>query len=142
MSTLDNLYREIIMEHYKNPRNKGLIKNEEYTNARIKNTACGDDITFSTKVENGMVIDCKQQAAGCSISVASASVMTEIMIGKTKENALEIANTFLNMVSNQEYDQSIDLEEAEVFGGVKQFPARIKCASIAWVAFKDTLSQE
>jgi len=184
MSTLDNLYREIIMEHYKNPRNKGLIKNEEYTNARIKNPACGDDITVSTKVENGMVIDCKQQAAGCSISVASASVMTEIMIGKTKENALEIANTFLNMVSNQEYDQSIDLEEAsasvmteimigktkenaleiantflnmvsnqeydqsidleeaEVFGGVKQFPARIKCASIAWVAFKDTLSQE
>jgi NifU-like protein involved in Fe-S cluster formation len=64
------------------------------------------------------------------------------MIGKSVDEAIELANNFLNMVSNKEYNQALDLEEAEVFNGVKQFPARIKCASIAWVAFKDTLSKE
>jgi len=142
MSNLDNLYREIIMEHYKNPRNKGLVETDGYKNARIKNPSCGDDVTISTKIEEGYIKDCKQQASGCSISVASASVMTELVIGKTKEEALKLSETFLNMVSNHDYDQEIDLEEAEVFSGIKQFPARVKCASIAWVAFKDTLSQE
>jgi SUF system NifU family Fe-S assembly protein len=142
MSNLDNLYREIIMEHYKNPRNKGLLDDPKYKSIRIKNPSCGDDITMQTLVEDGVIKDCRQVASGCSISVASASVLSEIMIGKTVDEAIELANNFLNMVSNKEYNQALDLEEAEVFNGVKQFPARIKCASIAWVAFKDTLSKE
>ncbi|MFA7075538.1 MAG: SUF system NifU family Fe-S cluster assembly protein [Candidatus Izemoplasmatales bacterium] len=142
MSNLDNLYREIIMEHYKNPRNKGLIENDKYNSVRIKNPSCGDDITMQTLVEDGIIKDCRQIATGCSISVASASVLSEIMIGKPVSQATNIAENFLNMVSNKEYDTTIDFEEAEVFNGVKQFPARIKCASIAWVAFKDTLPKE
>ena len=142
MSNLDNLYREIIMEHYKNPRNKGLLDDSKYKSIRIKNPSCGDDITMQTLVEDGIIKDCRQTASGCSISVASASVLSEIMIGKTVDEAIVLANNFLNMVSNKEYNQALDLEEAEVFNGVKQFPARIKCASIAWVAFKDTLSKE
>ncbi len=139
MSNLDNLYREIIMEHYKNPRNHGLVDNSDYKSNRIKNPSCGDDITIQTLVEDGKIKDIKQEATGCSISVASASVLTEIMIGKTVEEAKEIVNAYLNMVTDKEYNQTIDLEEASVFSGVKKFPARIKCASIAWVAFKDTL---
>jgi len=142
MSNLDNLYREIIMEHYKNPRNNGLLENNLYNSVRIKNPSCGDDITMQVLVEDGVVKDCRQKATGCSISVASASILTDIMIGKSVEEAKELADNFLNMVSNKEYDDSIDLEEAEVFAGVKQFPARIKCASIAWVAFKDSLKKE
>lgn len=142
MSNLDNLYREIIMEHYKNPRNKGLFEDDRYKTIRIKNPSCGDDITIQTLVEDGIVKDCRQIATGCSISVASASVLSEIMIGKPLEKALLLAENFLNMVSNKNYDETLDLEEAEVFSGVKQFPARIKCASIAWVAFKDTLKKE
>ncbi len=142
MSNLDNLYREVIMEHYKNPRNKGLLDDSKYKSIRIKNPSCGDDITMQTLVCDGVIKDCRQVASGCSISVASASVLSEIMIGKTIKEAIELANNFLNMVSNKEYNQALDLEEAEVFNGVKQFPARIKCASIAWVAFKDTLSKE
>lgn len=142
MSNLDNLYREIIMEHYKNPRNKGLIDDANYQSVRIKNPSCGDDITMQTLIVDGIIKDCRQVATGCSISVASASVLSEIMIGKKIEDALMLANNFLNMVSNKDYDETVDLEEAMVFNGVKQFPARIKCASIAWVAFKDTLNKE
>ncbi|MBI9009131.1 MAG: SUF system NifU family Fe-S cluster assembly protein [Tenericutes bacterium] len=139
MSELDNLYREVIMDHYKSPRNKGLVEDAEYKLFRIKNPSCGDDITIQTKVENGIVTDCRQIGHGCSISMASASVLTEIMIGKTLEEAKNIADNYLNMVSNKEFDTELDLEEAAVFSGVRQFPARIKCASIAWVAFKDTI---
>lgn len=139
MNNLDHLYREIIMEHYKNPRNKGLVDDDRYQKNRIKNPSCGDDITIEVLVEDGVVKDVKQEATGCSISVASASVLSEIMIGKPVEEAKKIVDTYLNMVTNKDFDQSIDLEEAAVFSGVKKFPARIKCASIAWVAFKDSL---
>jgi len=139
MSGLDNLYREVIMEHYKNPRNKGLKEDENYTLFHIKNPSCGDDITIQTLVKDGIIKDCRHIGHGCSISMASASVLTEIMMDKPVEEALNIANNYLNMVANKEYDETLDLEEATVFSGVKDFPARIKCASIAWVAFKDTL---
>ena len=139
MSQLDHLYREIIMDHYKNPRNIGLLEDDHYQSNRIKNPSCGDDVTIQVLVENNIVKDVKQKATGCSISVASASVLTEIVIGKTVEEAKIIVDTCLKMITNQEFDESIDLEEAAVFSGVKQFPARIKCASIAWVAFKDGL---
>ncbi|MGE4572169.1 MAG: Fe-S cluster assembly sulfur transfer protein SufU [Candidatus Izemoplasmatales bacterium] len=139
MNNLDHLYREIIMEHYKNPRNKGLINDDHYHKNRIKNPSCGDDITIQVLIEDGFVKDVKQVATGCSISVASASVLSEIMIGKSVEEAKKIVDTYINMVTNKEFDESVDLEEAAVFSGVKKFPARIKCASIAWIAFKDSL---
>ena len=139
MSGLDNLYREVIMEHYKNPRNQGLSEDPSYKLFRIKNPSCGDDITIQTHVVDGVIKDCRHIGHGCSISMASASVLTEIMIGKTIEEAQYIADNYLNMVANKNYDENLDLEEAKVFSGVRQFPARIKCASIAWVAFKDTL---
>lgn len=139
MAGLDNLYREVIMEHYKNPRNKGLKDNENYKLFHIKNPSCGDDITIQTYSEDGIIKDCRQEGHGCSISMASASVLTEIMIGKKVDEAINIANNYLNMVANKPFDENLDLEEAAVFSGVRQFPARIKCASIAWVAFKDTL---
>ena len=142
MSNLDQLYRQVILEHYKNPRNKGLIENDKYQAIRIKNPACGDDITIQTLVEEGIIKDIKQEATGCSIACASASILSELLIGKTKEEATDFANEFLKMVSNQPFDESFDFEEAEALAGVKLFPARIKCASIAWVAFNDSLKGE
>ena len=127
------------MEHYKNPRNQGLVEDEKYTANRIKNPSCGDDITIQVWVEDGLVKDIRQVATGCSISVASASVLSEIVKGKTVEDAKKIVEAYINMVTNKPFDESVDLEEAAVFSGVKKFPARIKCASIAWVAFKDSL---
>ncbi|XFA99729.1 Fe-S cluster assembly sulfur transfer protein SufU [Candidatus Izemoplasma sp. B36] len=139
MAGLDNLYREVIMEHYKNPRNKGLVDDENYKLFRIKNPSCGDDITIQTYVKDGIIKDCRQMGHGCSISMASASILTEMMIDKPVEEAKKVVEAYLNMVANKDYNKKIDLEEAQVFSGVRNFPARIKCASIAWVAFKDTL---
>ena len=142
MSQLENLYREVIMEHYKNPRNKGLVSDPSYTTIHIKNPSCGDDITVQSKLEGNHIQDCRQDGHGCSICCSSASVLTETMIGKTKEQAIVIATNYLQMVKNQPFDETVDLEEASVYTGIRQFPARVKCASIAWMAFLDTLKKE
>ena len=142
MNNLENLYRQVIMEHYKNPRNKGLVSDLTYKTIHIKNPSCGDDITIQSKVENGLVKDVRHEGTGCSICCSSASVLSETVTGKKIEDAKEITETYINMLTNKEYDENVDLEEAVVYGGVKQFPARIKCASIAWKAFEGTLESE
>jgi SUF system NifU family Fe-S assembly protein len=142
MKDIQNLYRQVIMDHYKNPRNKGLVNDETYKTVHIKNPSCGDDITIQSKVENGLVKDVRHEGTGCSICCSSASVLSETVTGKKIEDAKEITETYINMLTNKEYDENVDLEEAVVYGGVKQFPARIKCASIAWKAFEGTLESE
>lgn len=141
MANLENLYREVIMEHYKNPRNKGLFDDPKYHSKHIKNPSCGDDVTIQTKTIDGIIEDCRFEGSGCSICCASASVLTETMIGKNVEEATVIADNYLKMVSNEPIDPKIDLEEAEVFAGVRLFPARIKCASISWKAFLETIKK-
>jgi SUF system NifU family Fe-S assembly protein len=141
MEKLDNLYREIIMEHYKNPRNKGLVDDPAYVTVHIKNPSCGDDITIQSHFINGKVIDCRHDGHGCSICCSSASVLTETVIDKTVTEAEKLADNYLKMVSNKPFDAFLDLEEASVYSGVRQFPARIKCASIAWQAFLETLKK-
>ena len=141
MKNLELLYRQVIMDHYKNPRNKGLLKDSLYRTVHIKNPTCGDDITIQSFVEDGIVKDIRYDGIGCSICCSSASVMSETLIGKTKEDAKKIADTYLNMLTNKEYDKSINLEEAIAYKGVSKFPARIKCASIAWKAFEGTLEE-
>jgi SUF system NifU family Fe-S assembly protein len=142
MENLENLYREVILEHYKNPRNKGLLNDPAYVTVHIKNPSCGDDITIQSKIVDGTVMDCRHEGKGCSICCSSASVMTETMIGKTTKSAQNIAENYLKMVSNKDFDPTVDLEEATVYAGVKQFPARVKCASIAWQAFVQTLEKK
>ncbi len=142
MADLDNLYRQIIMEHYKNPRNKGLSDDPGYVTAHIKNPSCGDDITVQSLLADGVVKDCRHDGHGCSICCASASVLTETVIGKTMDAARALAGNYLNMVSNKDHDPAVDLEEAAVFAGVRQFPARVKCASIAWQAFVRTIPEQ
>lgn len=142
MAQLENLYREVIMDHYKNPRNKGLINQSSYTTIHLKNPTCGDDITIQSRVNQDTIQDCRHDGHGCSICCASASILTETMIGKSCCDARNLTNNYLNMVRNQPFDASIDLEEAAVFSGIRQFPARTKCASIAWIAFLDTLPKE
>lgn len=141
MAELDNLYREVILEHYKNPRNKGLSQDPGYVTVHIKNPSCGDDITIQTLTADGVVKDCRHEGHGCSICCSSASVLTETMVGKTLTTSKAIAENYLAMVSNKPFDPTVDLEEAAAYAGVRQFPARVKCASIAWQAFLKTLSE-
>ena len=142
MENLENLYREVILEHYRNPRHKGLLPDPSYVTVHVNNPSCWDDITVQTKIEDGKVADCRHEGKGCSICCSSASVMTETVIGKTLGEAKKVADNYLLMVTGKEPDPSVDLEEAEVYAGVRQFPARVKCASIAWHAFEQTLEKK
>ena len=141
MSGLQNLYRQVIMDHYKNPRNKGLLQEDGYKTVHIKNPTCGDDITIQSKLENGEVKDVRHDGTGCSICCSSASVMSEVLIGKSITDAVKIKDTYLNMLSNKEFDETVELEDAIAYSGVRQFPARIKCASIAWKALEGTIEE-
>ncbi len=141
MNNLEILYRQVIMDHYKNPRNKGLINDPTYKTVHIKNPSCGDDITIQSKIEGNIVKDVRHEGTGCSICCSSASVLSETLKGKTKEDAMIISKNYLNMLSNKEYDENVELDEAIVYQGVRKFPARIKCASIAWKAFEGTVEE-
>ena len=141
MNNMETLYRQVIMDHYKNPRNKGLLNGSEYKTIHIKNPTCGDDITIQSKINNGEVIDVRHDGTGCSICCSSASVMSETLIGKSIEEAVKVKDAYLGMLTNKEYDESVELEDAIAYQGVSKFPARVKCASIAWKAFEGTLQE-
>ncbi len=143
MADLSNLYRQIIMDHYKNPRNKGLTNDLSYVKCHIKNPSCGDAIDIESKVIDGKVVDVRQDGVGCSICCASASIMSETVIGLSVEDATNLIENYLKMVSNDEtYDHTVDFGELGVFEGIKDFPARVRCASIASKAFLNTLKKE
>ena len=141
MEKLENLYRQIIMEHYKNPKNKGLVDHPAYIKHHIKNPTCGDDITIQTHVQNNRVIDIRHEGSGCSICCSSASVLSVLLKDKPVEEARAFVDNYLRMLMDKPLDPSIDLEDAWAYQGVRKFPARIKCASIAWKAFDETLKK-
>lgn len=142
MANMSNLYREIIMDHYKNPRNKGIKNEEGYIKCHLKNPSCGDAIDVETKVENGVITDVRQDGTGCSICCSSASIMTEVVKGMKVDDCKNLLNNYLLMVSNQEFDHEVDFDELQVFDGIKDFPARVRCASISSQALLSTLKEE
>lgn len=139
MNNLENLYRQVIMDHYKNPRNKGL---KGYKNIHYKNPSCGDDITIEAKIEDGVLKEVNHQGMGCSICCSSASVLTELVKGKTVEETQEIINKYFKMLVGEEIENEEVLEDALVYQGVSKFPARIKCATIAWKALEQLIKGE
>ncbi|MEQ6356965.1 Fe-S cluster assembly sulfur transfer protein SufU [Lysinibacillus sp. M3] len=134
-NNLDQLYRSVIMDHYKNPRNKGSIENDAVT-IDMNNPTCGDRIHLTLKVTDGIVEDAKFDGEGCSISMSSASMMTQLIKGKKIDEALELADIFSKMMMGEDYSDKYDLEDVEALQGVSQFPARIKCATLAWKAME------
>jgi len=138
---LDQLYRQVIMDHYKAPRNRGEIKGDALT-VNLNNPTCGDRIQLQMVVKDGKITDAKFLGEGCSISLASASMMTEVIIGKSVEDALKLAAIFSDLIQGKEYDkESFDLGDIEALRGVSKFPARIKCATLAWKALEKGLKQ-
>jgi len=134
---LKQLYQDIILEHGKSPRNLG--KCEGYSHeAKGYNPLCGDKVHVYLKLDNGKKVDSLTfEGDGCAISLASASIMTELVKGKSFEEAKEIMNAFLNMIKNTSEIQSNHLDEDQKtklmsLSGVKQFPMRVKCATLAW----------
>ncbi|MEB2281513.1 SUF system NifU family Fe-S cluster assembly protein [Lysinibacillus xylanilyticus] len=139
-NNLDQLYRSVIMDHYKNPRNKGSIEEDAVT-IDMNNPTCGDRIHLTLKVTDGIVEDAKFDGEGCSISMSSASMMTQLIKGKKVEEALELAEIFSKMMMGEDYSEKYDLEDVEALQGVSQFPARIKCATLAWKAMEKGVKQ-
>lgn len=139
---LDTLYRQVIMDHYKNPRNKGMIEEEDSLTVNMNNPTCGDRIQLTMKLDNGIVTDAKFDGEGCSISMSSASMMTQAVKGKTVDDALKLSTIFSQMMQGQDYDDNIDLGDIEALQGVAKFPARIKCATLAWKAMEKGVMQK
>ncbi len=131
---IDQLYRQIIMDHYKNPRNKGLVDDASYLTIHLNNPSCGDELTIQLKIENNRIIDVKHQGHGCSICCSSASVMSDTIKNKTVDDALAIIHEFYEMIKGYSFNDQILTGEPVVYQGVSQFPARIKCATLAWKA--------
>jgi len=140
---LDSLYQEIILDHYKNPHHKGLREPFEAEVHHV-NPTCGDEVTLRVHVgEDGLVDDVSYDAVGCSISQASASVMTDLVIGKPVDEAMTIHEEFLALMQGKgavEPDEEV-LEDAVAFSGVAKFPARVKCALLSWMAWKDATTR-
>ncbi|MDI9498161.1 MAG: SUF system NifU family Fe-S cluster assembly protein [Bacillota bacterium] len=128
-----DLYRQIIMDHYQNPRNHHLTENPDYCTVRLKNPSCGDDITVQVCLCGGRVADCRQNGSGCSICCSSASMMSELLREKSVEEALELVACFRQMVMGEPCDLDM-LEEAQSLAGVANLPPRVNCATLAWQA--------
>ena len=139
---LESLYQEVIIDHYQHPANKKL--SPDYT-AQVHhvNTSCGDEITLNLSLKDGLITQVSWEGVGCSISQASTSIMTDLMIGKDTESALSVLNEFTSLMQSKGLAKGDELvlEDAVALAGVSKFPARIKCALLGWMAFKDAISQ-
>ncbi|GAF64946.1 Fe-S cluster assembly sulfur transfer protein SufU [Alkalihalobacillus trypoxylicola] len=141
-NNLDTLYRQVIMDHYKNPRNRGEFEGESLT-INMNNPTCGDRIQLQMKVEEDRVVDAKFVGEGCSISLSSASMMTQAIKGLSTKQALDMSQIFSDMMLGKDYDDSsFDLGDIEALQGVTKFPARIKCATLAWKAMEKGLNED
>jgi nitrogen fixation NifU-like protein len=139
---LDNLYQEVILDHYKRPQNKKLSLTFDAQVHHV-NPSCGDEIDLNVTIKNGTVSNISWDGVGCSISQASVSILTDLLIGKSLEEAYSIFDHFVALMQSKGTitgDETV-LEDAIALAGVSKYPARIKCALLGWMAFKDASVQ-
>jgi nitrogen fixation NifU-like protein len=149
MMQLESMYQEIILDHYRNPHHKGL-RDPFDAEVHHVNPVCGDEVTLRVTLKDAagepVVADVSYDCLGCSISQASASVMSDLIIGKTVTEAMTISKAFLELMQSKgswdagEADEGV-LEDAVAFAGVSKYPARIKCALLSWMAWKDATAR-
>ncbi|MFI0479914.1 Fe-S cluster assembly sulfur transfer protein SufU [Actinomadura sp. 9N215] len=144
---LEAMYQEVILDHYRNPHHKGLREPFE-GEAHHVNPTCGDEVTLRVHLDgagqDATVADVSYDAMGCSISQASASVMSDLVIGKSVKEAMAVGEEFRALMQSRGQDVELDedvLEDAIAFAGVSKYPARIKCALLAWMAWKDATAR-
>lgn len=129
----DNLRREIILENYKEPYNKGLIENEEYLKVNTRSESCIDNLDFEMKIDNNIITDIRFDGEACAISTSAASILIKEIIGKSTEDALEILGNYKNMINEADYDKEI-LGELIVYDEIYKQPNRKNCALLPSVA--------
>src|SRR5699024_1238446 len=141
-NNLDQLYRQVIMDPHKTPRNKGVLAGDTLS-VEMKNPTCGDRIQLQLQVEGDSIRDVKFDAEGCSISTSSASTMTESIQEKTVDDEVKMSLLFSDMMLGKEIDTEVpELDDIEALQRVSKFPARIKCATLAWKAMEKGVHEE
>ncbi len=139
---IKDLYRQVIMDHYKNPKNKGLdLADTTYFTVHMHNPSCGDDMTVQVRLDGKHIDSVRHQGTGCSICCSSASVLSQTIQGKTLNAGLETIHEFYELIKGLPYDEKKLEGDAVVYQTVHQFPARIKCATLAWKAAETALEQ-
>ena len=141
MSDLSDLYQEVILDHNRRPRNYHAVDNANHT-AEGYNPLCGDRLNLFLRVENGVVTDVGFQGSGCAISKASASLMTDSIKGRPVEEIRDLFRRFHTMVTTPPDQPVENLGKLSVLSGVREFPVRVKCASLAWHTLKAALDRE
>ncbi len=139
---LKELYREIVNEHNLHPDHRGMLPRASCTRDGV-NPSCGDDITLSLQFdENDVLTDGKFDGSGCAISQAATDMMLELVIGKSRTEALALADAFMEMIRGTASQEQLDmLEESAALEGVAHMPARVKCATLAWRTLKEMLTE-
>ena len=137
---LKQLYREIVNEHNLHPVHKKVIENPDLV-LRGVNPSCGDDITLSLKIKDGVIEDAAYEGSGCAISQASVDMMADQIIGRSKEDAIKLAGTFMGMIKGDITDEESleQLDEAAALQDVAHMPARVKCAVLGWHTMQEML---
>jgi len=138
---LDELYQEIILDHYRRPRNKGKVDPADVT-AREYNPLCGDEIEITARFKDGKIAEVKFDGHGCSISQASASIMTQKLIGKTITEAQQLIDSFLRMMRGDTPFGGREMGDLKALEGVLKFPVRVKCATLAWNTARTGIEQK
>jgi nitrogen fixation NifU-like protein len=147
MTNLDELYREVILDHYRNPRKQGTLQGE-HIHAEGTNPSCGDEFFLDVAVTDGIITDAAMRGQGCSISQASGSMMMDKIVGMPIDDVRDTIHKFKVMMSIEEGENPVDPElpgsvlgDLEALQGVRKFPVRIKCADLAWATLSDALDQ-
>jgi nitrogen fixation NifU-like protein len=139
---LDSLYQEVILDHYRKPHHKGL---QDGFGIQVKhnNPSCGDEVTLNLTITDGVIKAISWDGVGCSISMASVSMMSDLLMNQNYEKANQILAEFVELMQSKGKSQGDEelLDDAVAFAGVSKFPARIKCALLGWMAYKDASSQ-
>ncbi len=132
--------RSIILEHYQNPKNKGLIDDESYIKINMNNESCIDEVDLMVKLENGIIKDIRFDGEACAICTSSTSVMIDTLIGKKVEEAQNIINNFYNMIEEKDYSEEL-LEQANAYNDISKQPNRKKCALLSWWGIEKALKK-
>ena len=135
-----NMKRSIILEHYQNPKNKGLIDDETYIKINMNNESCIDEVDLMIKLEDGKIKDVRFDGEACAICTSSTSVMIDTLLGKSIEEAEEIINNFYNMIEEKEYNEEL-LEQANAYNDISKQPNRKKCALLSWWGIEKALKE-
>jgi nitrogen fixation NifU-like protein len=143
--SMDSMYQQIILDHYKHPQHRGLPENFDAEVHHV-NPTCGDEVTLRLRLADGTIAELGWEGEGCSISQASTSVMSDLVVGKAIEDAMALQQKFLELMQSRgeaeltEADED-ELEDAVAFEGVSKYPARVKCALLGWMAMKSAVAE-